>query len=211
MKFLNYLPVVLNSKSHLKDSFKVGDQELKMVVRKNSQDSEYWTQVDCSVYQDFRWWKKGDRVFIKYVEIRDAVGAYNVDNPRSGRAYIIDGQEVLMIKPELVYLTIRDGEYIPSPGWNLVTPVVQEKKKSSLIITLEDNKVTYVPDVFDVVAVGDKSPREELTFGTDAIPEVGKRIRVKKNFGIPLEASLNRKLDKEFFLVRHNEVIGYEV
>jgi hypothetical protein len=211
MEFLNYLPVILNQTSQLKDSIQVGDQELKMVVRKNGQDAEYWTNIDCSVYQDYKWWKKGDRVFIKYVEMREAFGSYNVDNPKSGRSFYLDGQEVAMIKPDLVYLTIRDGQYIPSPGWSLVLPVKDDSKKSGLIILLDDSKPKFKKDFFDVVAVGDKSPIQELTFGTDAIPEVGMRVFVKKNFGIPLEAALNRQLDKNYFLVRHNEVMGYEV
>ena len=74
-----------------------------------------------------------------------------------------------------------------------------------------DEEDTYEKDVWRVVKVGGPSPLKELTFGTDAIPQEGWYIKVKKGRGVPLEAHLNKKLKERYYLVRHNEVMAYEV
>lgn len=198
----------MRSSKHIADGVDVGSVRIHMVVREASQEAEYWTNTDCIVHEDFGKWKKGDLVFVKYNEIRDAVGAYS--ESKNSRVFYIDGTEVLLVKPDLVYLTIRNGVLIPQDGWCLVKPVPVEEKKSLILVPeflKEKNKV----GVWDVVAVGDKSPADELRYGTDAIPYVGQRILSKDWAGIPLEASLNKKLNDEYYLVRHNEVLAYEV
>ena len=209
MKFLNYLPVILNNNSSLKEEFTVGDQSFKMVVRMNGQDAEYFTNVDCIVHSDFKNWKKGDKVFVKYNEMREVIGAYS--EGKNTRVIYHDGQEILMINPLLVYLTIRDGELIPNDGFSLVLPVKEEKLRSDFVILLESEEDKYRYDTWEVVAVGGPSHISEKAFGTDAIPKVGDIVYSKLKRGVPLEAALNKKLDKNYYTLRHNEVLGYEV
>ena len=73
MKYLNYLPVVMKYKDHLADGVDVGDTRIHMVIRTASEEADYWTNTDCVVYEDYKMWKKGDEVFVKYVEIREVV------------------------------------------------------------------------------------------------------------------------------------------
>jgi hypothetical protein len=208
MKYLNYLPVILNDGNHLVTGLNIGDIRIHMSIHQNGQDSEYWTNIDCTVHSDYLKWKKGDRVFIKYNEIREVCGAYGVSN-----RIIFDGDhKVHLINPDFVYLTIRDGEIIVPDGFSLVLPVIEKKPKSEYVITLDkEEEDTFEKDVWRVVKVGGPSPLKELTFGTDAIPKEGWYIKVKKNRGVPLEASLNKRLEERYYLVRHNEVMGYEI
>jgi len=179
-----------------------------MSMHQNGQDAEYWTNIDCTVHSDYLSWKKGDSVFIKYNEIREVCGVYGVSN-----RIIFDGDsKVHLINPEYVYLTIRDGEIIVPNGFSLVLPVIENKPKSESIITIDkDEEDTYEKDVWRVVKVGGPSPLKELTFGTDAINKEGWYIKGKKGRGVPLEAHLNKKLKERYYLVRHNEVMAYEV
>lgn len=208
MKYLNYLPVILNDGNHLVTGLNVGDVRIHMSLHQNGQDAEYWTNIDCTVHSDYLSWKKGDSVFIKYNEIREVCGVYGVSN-----RIIFDGDsKVHLINPEYVYLTIRDGEMIIPDGFSLVLPVIENKRKSESIITIDKGEEdTYEKDVWRVVKVGGPSPLKELTFGTDAIPQEGWYIKVKKGRGVPLEAHLNKKLKERYYLVRHNEVMAYEV
>jgi hypothetical protein len=207
MKFLNYLPVYLNDSNELKDEFTSGDIKLKMSIRYNGEDAEYWTNIDCTVYADYKNWIKDDRVFIKYNEMREVFGAYGESN----RIINYDDKRIALINPNFVYLTIRDGELIAPDGFCLVLPIEEEKKKSEYIILLDDKEIKYKPDVWKVVSVGGPSPDSEKAFGTDAIPKVNDIIRVRKDRGVPLEASLNKKLEKNYYVVRHNEIMGYEI
>lgn len=210
MKYLNYLPVVLNDKNPLADGFKVGDQKIHLVIRQNGEEGEYWTNVDCQVHEDFKFWKKGDRVFIKYVEMRTVFGM-SAENA-STRVVYVDGLQVCLINPEYVYATIRDGKVIAPNGFSLVLPVIQEKPKSKTIIILDNyEEDKYEEDVWKVEHVGGPSPESELAYGTDATPPLGSYVKVKKGAGIPLEASLNKRLTERYYLIRHNEVMGYEV
>lgn len=209
MKFLNYLPVILNNNSSLKEEFTIGDQTFNMVVRMNGQDAEYFTNVDYIVYSDFQKWKKGDKVFVKYNEIREVVGAYS--EGKNSRIIYHEGQEILLINPLLVYLTIRGEELIPNDGFSLVLPIKEENPRSEFIILLEGEEDKYRYDTWKVVAVGGPSHESEKAFGTDAIPNVGDVVYSKLKRGVPLEAGLNRKLDKEYYTLRHNEVLGYEI
>lgn len=208
MKYLNYLPVIMKSKDHLADGVDVGDTRIHMVIRTASEEADYWTNTDCIVFEDYKMWKKGDEVFVKYVEIREVFGAYS--EGKNQRIIDVGDQEVLLVRPDLVYLTIRDGKLIPQDGWCLIKQI-PEKPKSSLLI---------VPDAFDekfkeleweVIAVGGPSPEHEIMYGKDAVPTVGSVILGKKNCGIPLEAGLNKKLKEEYHLIRHNEILAYEV
>jgi co-chaperonin GroES (HSP10) len=208
MKYLNYLPVVMKSKNHLAEGFDFGENRIHLVVRMASPDAEYWTNTDCIVYEDWGKWKKGDQVFVKYIEIREAFGAYSEGK---NTRIIDDGDtEVVMIKPDLVYLTIRDGEFIAQDGWCLVKQIPEEER-SSLIHIPTAFEQKYKEAHWKVIAVGDPSPKEELRYGTDAIPQVGDVILSKTWAGIPLEAHLNKKLNDEYHLVRHNEILAYEV
>jgi hypothetical protein len=78
----------------------------------------------------------------------------------------------------------------------------------------------FIPEAFDekfkefeweVIAVGGPSPAHEIMYGKDAVPPVGSIILGRKNCGIPLEAGLNKKLKEEYHLIRHNEILAYEV
>jgi hypothetical protein len=208
MKYLNYLPVILNNENHLVTGLNVGDVKIHMSLHLNGQDAEYWTNIDCTVHEDYKSWKKGDTVFIKYNEMREICGAYGVSN-----RIIFDGDnKVHLVNSDFVYLTIRDGEMIVPDGFSLVLPVKENKKKSEYVITIEkDEEDTYEKDVWQVIKVGGPSPLKELTFGTDAIPKEGWYVKVKKGRGVPLEAHLNKKLNDRYFLIRHNEVMAYEI
>jgi len=176
MKYLNYLPVVLNDKNPLADGFNVGDQKIHLVIRQNGEEGEYWTNIDCTVYEDYKSWKKGDRVFIKYVEMRNVFGM-SAENA-STRVVYVDGIEICLINTEYVYLTIRDGELIPPDGFSLVLPVIQQKPKSKTIIILDNyEEDKYEEDIWKVAHVGGPSPKNELAYGTDAIPVVGSYIK----------------------------------
>jgi hypothetical protein len=119
---------------------------------------------------------------------------------------------VHLINPEFVYLTIRDGEIIVPDGFSLVLPAIEEKKKSEYVITLQkEEEDSFEKDVWKIIKVGGPSPLKELTFGTDAIPQEGWYVKVKKDRGVPLEAHLNKKLNERYFLIRHNEVMAYEI
>ena len=95
MKFLNYLPVYLNDSNELKDEFTSGDIKLKMSIRYNGEDAEYWTNIDCTVYADYKNWIKGDLVFIKYNEMREVFGAYGESN----RIINYDDKRIALINP----------------------------------------------------------------------------------------------------------------
>lgn len=210
MKYLNYLPVVLNNKEHLIDVLEINGAKIHLSVHNNGKDAEYWTNVDCTVHADYKGWKKGDRVFIKYNEMRTVFGVYGEES--SNRIIYSEGIRICLINSDMVFLTIRDGKYIPQDGFSLVEPVLLKKEYEGKIILLElEEEDKYEEDVWKVIAVGKESPKSELVFGTDAIPQEGWYIRSKPGSGMPLEASLNKRLDGRFFMVRHNEVMGYEV
>lgn len=210
MKYLNYLPVVLNNNEHLLDVVDINGTKIHLSVHNNGQDAEYWTNVDCTVHSDYKSWKKGDRVFIKYNEMRTVFGTYGENS--SNRIIYNEGVRICLVNPDMVYLTIREGKYIPQDGFSLVEPVLIKKENTSKIILLEiEEEDKYEQDVWKVVAVGGKSPKSELAFGTDAIPQEGWCIKCKPGSGMPLEASLNKRLDGRFFMIRHNEVMGYEI
>lgn len=208
MKYLNYLPVVMKSKDHLADGVDIGDKRIHMVIRIASEEADYWTNTDCVVFEDFGKWKKGDEVFVKYVEIREVVGAYS--EGKNKRIIDVDDQEVLLVRPDLVYLTMRDGELIPQDGWCLIKRVL-EKPKNSLLIIPDMYEEKYKENEWEIVAVGGPSPESERVYGKDALPPVGKIILGKDSCGIPLEAGLNKKLKEEYHLIRHNEILAYEV
>jgi hypothetical protein len=208
MKYLNYLPVILNDGNHLVTGVNVGEARIHMSLHQNGQDAEYWTNIDCTVHSDYLTWKKGDSVFIKYNEIREVCGVYGSSN----RIIFDDNEKIHLVNPEYVYLTIRDGEIIVPDGFSLVLPALQEKKKSEFVITIDkDEEDTFEKDVWRIIKVGGPSPEKELAFGTDAIPQEGWYVKVRKDRGVPLEAHLNKKLNERYFLIRHNEVMGYEI
>ena len=136
MKYLNYLPVVLNDKNPLADGFDVGGQKIHLVIRQNGEEGEYWTNIDCTVYEDFKSWKKGDRVFIKYVEMRNVFGMSS--ETASNRVIYVDGIEICLIDTQYIYATIRNGQVLAPDGFSLVTPVIQKKPKSQTIIILDN-------------------------------------------------------------------------
>jgi uncharacterized protein YuzE len=210
MKYLNYLPVVLNNNEHLIDVLEINGAKIHLSVHNNGKDAEYWTNVDCTVYEDYKSWKKGDRVFIKYNEMRNVFGSYGDDT--SSRIIYNEGIRICLIDSNYVYLTIRDGKYIPQDGFSLVEPVLLKKQYEGKIILLElEEEDKYEEDIWKVIAVGGKSPDSESIYGTDAIPQEGWYIKSKTGAGMPLEASLNKRLSERFFMVRHNEVMAYEV
>jgi uncharacterized protein YuzE len=135
MKYLNYLPVVLNNNEHLIDVLEINGAKIHLSVHNNGQDAEYWTNVDCTVQDDYKNWKKGDRVFIKYNEMRTVFGAYGENS--SNRIIYNEGVRICLISPDMVYLTIRNGKYIVQDGFSLVEPVLINKKSESEIILLE--------------------------------------------------------------------------
>ena len=195
----------------------VGETGIKfdLVIGTHNEDASYWTNNAFEVVKDGYDWKKGDTVVVIYQAAAEAFGSYS-DKKGYDLGQEIDGGKIYFFKPDEVQITIRDGVLIAPRGKCIVTQVPKKPVTSSFIIP-DQAREEYERDLYDVVAVGEPTPehllnkdanRMTLKVLTEAIPEIGDRVIVQKNRGYPVEAPLNKKLEKSYWLVGLEEIMG---
>ena len=189
--------------------------KLSLVIGTHNEDASYWTNNVFEVVKDGYDWMKGDTVIVIYQAAAEAFGSYS-DKKGYDLGQEVDGEKIYFFNPEEIQLTIRNERIIAPRGKCIVTQVVKNPVTSSFVIP-DQAKEEYERDLYDVVAVGEPTPERLLSIDanrmtlkvlTEAVPEVGDRVIVQKNRGYPVEAPLNKKLDKSYWLVGLNEIMG---
>lgn len=195
----------------------VGETGIKfdLVIGTHNDDASYWTNNAFEVVKDGYDWKKGDTVVVIYQAAAEAFGSYS-DKKGYDLGQDIEGEKIYFFKPEEIQLTIRNEQIIAPRGKCIVTQVAKKPVTSAFIIP-DQAKEEYERDLYDVIAVGEATPEHKLNKDssrmtlkvlTEAIPNIGDRVIVQKNRGYPMEAPLNKKLDKNYWLVGLEEIMG---
>jgi co-chaperonin GroES (HSP10) len=179
-----------------------------IVPSKHGLDNVFWTNT---VFEDL---ETGDKVFIKPQSVAFAFGHFDKKGS-DGMSYTDeDGNKIRFFKKEEEYLRIaKNGDFIPNDGYCICERIKKDAPKSSYY----EPKSSYYEDRFIVRYLGNtlkdekdvKSNASTFFKLTQVVPEVGMCVLSNTFGGLPLFSDMNLKLDKPYFVVSYDSIMGY--